>query len=41
MVELKHRQQQETEGKLQLHSQLTLMECTFASLKVYNLKVLV
>ena len=26
-------------GKLQFHSHLMLMECTFASLKVHNLKV--
>ena len=26
-------------GKLQFHSRLMLMECTFASLKVRNLKV--
>ena len=38
-VELKDRQQQEMEGKLQFHSHLTLMECMFASLKVHNLKV--
>ena len=46
MVELKDRQQQETEGKLQCHARLTLMaqvlvpcwnqihRCTLASLKV-------
>ena len=34
MVELRDCQQQETEGKLQFHSQLTLMERMFASLKV-------
>ena len=39
MVELKDGQQQEMEGKLPVHSLLTLMERTFASLKVYNLKV--
>ena len=39
MAELKHRQQQETEGKLQFHSHLMLMEHTFASLKVCNFKV--
>ena len=39
MVELKDRQQQETEGKLQCHSRLTLMECTFISLQVCNWKV--
>ena len=39
MVELKDRQQQETERKLQFHSCLTLMEHMFASLKVCNLKV--
>ena len=39
MVELKGRQQQETEGKLRCHSVLTLMECTCASLKVRNLRV--
>ena len=38
MVELKDRQQQETEGKLQFHSRLTLTEHKFASLKVRNLK---
>ena len=39
MVELKGHQQQEMEGKLWCHSCLTLMGCTFASLKVRNLKV--
>ena len=39
MVELKDRQQEEAEGKPQFHARLTLMECTFASLKVHNLKV--
>ena len=39
MVELKGRQQQEMEGKLQFHSHLTLIECVFASFKVHNLKV--
>lgn len=39
MVELKHLQQQEIEGKLWLHSHLTLMECMSASLTVCNLKV--
>ena len=29
----------EMEGKLQFHSHLTLMELTFTSLKVRNLKV--
>ena len=38
-VELKDRQQQETEGKLQFHSHPTLMGRTSASLKVCNLKV--
>ena len=33
MVERKDHQQQKTEGKLQFHSSLTLMECTFTSLK--------
>ena len=36
MVELKGPQQQETEGNLQFHSRLTLMECTFAPLSVLN-----
>ena len=39
MVEPKGRQQQEMEGKLQCQSCLTLMGCTFASLKVRNLGV--
>ena len=39
MVELKDGQQQEMEGKLPVHSLLTLMERMYASLKVYNLKV--
>ena len=39
MVELKDCQQQEIKGKLQLHSHLTFTACTFASLKVCNLKV--
>jgi len=39
MVELKDCQQQEMEGKLQFHSHLTLLEYTFTSLKVRNLKV--
>ena len=39
MVELKDRQQQETEGKLQFHSRLKSMERVFESLKVHNLKV--
>ena len=39
MLELKGHQQQETEGKLQFHSRLTLMQCTFVSLKVSTLKV--
>ena len=38
MVELKGHQQQEMEGKLQFHVCLMLMEHTFASLKVHNLK---
>ena len=38
MVELTDCEQQETEGKLQFHSRLTLMERTFASLKFRNLK---
>ena len=38
MVELKGHQQQEMEGKLQFHLCLMLMERTFASLKVHNLK---
>ena len=33
MVELKDRQQQETEGKLRFPSRLTLMAHTFTSLK--------
>ena len=32
-------QQQETEGKLQFHSRLTLMDHMFTSLKFCNLKV--
>ena len=39
MVELKGRQQEETEDKLQHRPCLILMEHTFASLKVHNLKV--
>ena len=39
MVELKDHQQQEMEGKLQFYSHLTLMEHTFASLKVHNVKI--
>ena len=39
VVELKDRQQQETERKLQHHSCLTLMEHMLASSKVCNLKV--
>ena len=39
VIELKDRRQQEIKGKLQFHSHLTLIECTFASLKVRNLKV--
>ena len=39
VIELKDRQQQEIKGKLQFHSHLTLIECTFPSLKVRNLKV--
>ena len=39
MVELKDCQQQETEGKVQLHSCLTQTEHTFTSLKVFKLKV--
>jgi len=39
MVELKDRQQEETEDKLQRWPRLILMEHTFASLKVNNLKV--
>ena len=39
MVELKDRQQEETEDKLQRWPRLILMEHTFASLKVHNLKV--
>ena len=39
MVELKHRQQQEMEGKLRLRLHLTLMECMSASLTVCNLNV--
>ena len=38
MVEPKDRQQEETEGKSGFHSRLTLIESTFASLKVCNLK---
>ena len=38
-VELKDRQQWETEDPLQRHSHLTLMERTHASLKVPNLEV--
>ena len=34
MVELKDRQQQETEGKPQCHSRLMFMERTFAPLKI-------
>ena len=32
-------QQRETEGGLQFHARLTLMECTGTSLRVCNLKV--
>ena len=39
MIELKGHQQEEMEGKLQLHLCLMLMECMSASLKVHNLKV--
>ena len=39
MVELKDRQQEETEDKLQHWPHLILMEHTFASLKIHNLKV--
>ena len=39
MVELKDCQQYETEDKLQFYSCLTVMEHTFTSLKVRNLKV--
>ena len=39
MAEQKDHQQQEMEGKLQFHSCLMLMERTFASLKINNLKV--
>ena len=39
MMELKDRPQLETEGKLQCHSCLTLMERTFTSLQVCNWKV--
>ena len=39
MVELKDRQQQEAEGRLQLPSHVMVMECMFTSLKVHNLKV--
>ena len=39
MGELKDLQQQVMEGRLQFHSHLTLMEHTFTSLKVHNLKV--
>ena len=38
-VELKDHQQEETEGKLQLHSRLMLVQRMFAFLKVCNLKV--
>ena len=38
-TELKDHQQEETEGKLQLHSRLMLMEHTFSLLKVCILKV--
>ena len=37
MVELKGHQQQETEGKLQIHSRLSLMEHMFASL--HNMQI--
>ena len=40
MVGLKDNQQQKMESK-QFHSCVMLMECTFLSLKVYNLKVYV
>ena len=39
MAELKDHQKEETEGKLQFLPCLTLVQCTFASLKVHNLKV--
>ena len=39
MVELKDPQQKETDGKLQFHSRLMLIERMFASLKAHNLKV--
>ena len=39
MVELKDRQQQEREGKLQCRSRLTLVGRTSASLKVRKVKV--
>lgn len=39
MVELKDRQQQETEGRLQLPSRVMVMEGMFTSLKVHTLKV--
>ena len=39
MVELQDCQQHETEGKLQFHSCLRLIECTFTSLKVYDLEI--
>ena len=41
MAGLKDHQQQETEGKMQFHSCLTLTERTFESLKVHSLKVCV
>ena len=39
MVELKDHQQQGTEGKVKFHEHLTLIACTFPSLKVQNLRV--
>ena len=36
MIELKDHQQLEMESKLQFHSNMMLMACTFASLKVCN-----
>lgn len=38
VAELKGRQQWETQGQLGRHSCLTLMDRTFAPLKVHNLK---
>ena len=40
MAELKGRQQWETQGQLQRHARLMLMDCAFASLKDHNLKAL-